>query len=134
MSKNFLEAYQKLASMPNGPTNWHLLTISFDPHYDTPAVLRSYAQAYQYNPAHWSFVTGAMIDIDAITDQFNLTILKQGLQWDHKLRTVVVDASGRVQQIIYGNTWKPDALVEEIIKAATVNTNAPTTTPAAAQN
>lgn len=120
MSRNFLEVYQKLSAMQNGPTNWRLLSISFDPHFDTPQVLHSYAQAYQYNPERWNFVTGAMIDIDAITDQFNLVIVKRGEEWDHKVRTVVVNAAGQIQTIIYGNEWKPEALVEEIVKAAAV--------------
>ena len=59
-----------------------------------------------------------MIDIDALTDHFELTIVKRGAEWDHKVRTVVMDANGRIQQIIYGNEWKPETLVAEIIKAA----------------
>ena len=118
MSQNFAAAYKQLNAMPNAPTNWHLMSISFDPHHDTPTVLRNYAQLYQYDPKRWSFVTGAMIDIDAITDQFNLAIMKRDNDWDHKIRTVVVDATGRIQSIIIGNEWKPAALVEEIVKAA----------------
>jgi protein SCO1 len=118
MSRNFSEVSQKLGLLSNGPTNWHLLTISFDPHFDTPEVLRGYAQAFQNDPKRWNFVTGAMIDIDAITDQFELTIDKNGNQWNHKERTVIVDANGRVQKIIFGNEWKPDALVDDMVKAA----------------
>jgi protein SCO1 len=134
MSRNFSEVYEKLSALPNGPTNWHLLTITFDPHFDTPAVLRSYAQAFQYHPERWNFVTGAMVDIDAITDQFELIIVKQGTEWNHKVRTVVVDANGRVQAIIYGNEWKPDALVEEIVKAAAVKPPLAASQPAPAAN
>jgi protein SCO1 len=133
MSRNFAEVCQKLLALPNGPTNWHLLTISFDPHFDTPAVLRGYAQAFQNDPERWNFVTGAMIDIDAITDQFELIIVKRGNEWDHKVRTVVVDANGRIQKIIYGNEWKPDALVEEIVKAANVKPPLAANTEAARQ-
>jgi protein SCO1/2 len=118
MSKNFVEVSQKMAALPNGPANWHLLSISFDPRFDTPAVLRGYAMAFQNDPKHWNFVTGALIDIDALTDHFTLTIDKDGEQWSHKLRTVVVDANGRIQKILYGNEWKSDDLVEELIKAA----------------
>jgi protein SCO1 len=123
MTGNFAEVSKKLSAMPDAPANWHLLSISFDPHFDTPEVLRSYAQAFQYDPTRWNFATGAMSDIDAITDQLNLTIVKRGNEWDHKVRTVVVDANGRVQQIIYGNEWKPDALVQEIVKAASPPAN-----------
>jgi protein SCO1/2 len=120
MSKNFSEVCQKLKALPNAPTNWHLLSISFDPHYDSPQVLRNYSQLFGADARRWNFVTGAMIDIDAITDQFSLAIIKKGTEWDHKVRTVVIDTNGRVQTIIIGNEWKPDALVEEIVKAANV--------------
>jgi protein SCO1/2 len=120
MSRNFTEVCEKLKGLPNGPTNWHLLTITFDPTFDTPSVLKGYSQAFQNDPAHWNFVTGSMIDTDAITDQFELIIIKRGTEWDHKVRTVVVDSNGKVQTIIYGNEWKPDALVQEIVKAAKV--------------
>jgi len=36
MSQNFAEVQEKW-SRPNQPTNWRLLTISFDPEKDTPA-------------------------------------------------------------------------------------------------
>jgi protein SCO1/2 len=118
MSKNFSEVYKVLSAKSEAPTNWHLLTISFDPHHDTPAALKRYAERYEYNPKKWSFLTGAMIEIDAITDQFNLAISVQNDQWDHKLRTAVIDTQGRVQKIFIGNQWKPEELVEEILRAA----------------
>ena len=124
MSRNFFEISQSLSKLTGGPTNWHLLSISFDPHYDTPAVLHAYARVFQYDPKRWNFVTGAMEDIDAITDQFNLVIMKRGEEWDHKVRTVVVDAAGRVQKIVYGNEWKPETIVQEIVKAAAVKPSA----------
>ena len=58
LSKNFEEASQKLSAMPGGPTNWHFLSVTFDPEFDTPAVLRAYGERYQYDPKHWSFLTG----------------------------------------------------------------------------
>lgn len=118
MSKRFSEAYKLLTTTPNSPTNWHFLSISFDPHFDTPTVLKNYAQRYNYDARRWNFVTGAMIDIDAITEQFDLPIIKQGENWDHKLRTVVIDGEGRVKKIFVYNLWTTADLVEEIIKAA----------------
>ena len=40
--------------------------------------------------------------------------------FNHNLRTVVIDAAGKVQKIFIGNDWKAEALVEEIVKAAKV--------------
>ena len=39
LSKNFQDVSQKLATRPGGPTNWHLLSVSFDTEFDTPPVL-----------------------------------------------------------------------------------------------
>ncbi|MBI4663179.1 MAG: SCO family protein [Verrucomicrobia bacterium] len=121
MSRNFSLAQQQLASSPGAPTNWHLLTISFDPHFDTPAVLRSYAQIYRRDARRWSFVTGALIDIDAITEQFELPVIKQGETFEHKLRTVVIDAVGRIQKVFMGNKWTAEELADEIRRAAAAN-------------
>jgi protein SCO1 len=120
MSKRFAEAYTLLHETPDAPTNWHLLSVSFDPHYDTPKVLQNYARNYNYDPNKWSFITGAMIDIDAITEQFDLPIFKQGEAWDHKLRTVVIDAAGRVHKVFVYNQWTARELADAIAQAARV--------------
>ncbi len=118
MSSNFADAYKQLGSASDGPKNWRLLSISFDPEHDRPEVLRSYAKRYAYDTNHWSFVTGALIDIDAITEQFGLMFPREGAGFNHNLRTVVVDAQGKVQKVFVGNEWKVADLVEEMIKAA----------------
>ena len=122
MSDNFAAAQKKLKAMPNLSTNWHLLTISFDPGFDTPAVLKSYAKRFQADPQHWSFATGELIDITAITEQFGLLFWKPNPQEpagiSHNLRTVVIDAEGRIQKVFTENVWKVDELVAEIAKAA----------------
>jgi protein SCO1/2 len=122
MSDNFAEAQKKLEAMPGVPENWHLLTISFDPEFDKPSVLKSYGERFKANPKHWSFATGEKIDITAITEQFGLIFWKsdpqQSANISHNLRTVVIDASGHVQKIFPENTWKVDDLVQEILKAA----------------
>src|SRR5882724_3270372 len=118
-ANNFAETQQKLLSMTKAPANWHLLTISFDPEFDTPAILKAYGERHKYDPEHWSLVTGPLIDITAIAEQFGQTFWHDetgGIS--HNLRTVIVDASGRVQKIIIGNKWNSDELVDEIVKAA----------------
>ncbi|MBI3874497.1 MAG: SCO family protein [Verrucomicrobia bacterium] len=121
LSKNFSTAQELLKERAGGPTNWHLLSLSFDVQHDTPQVLLGYAKRNHYDPQSWSFATGALIDIDAITEQFGMTFARQAgtIFFDHNLRTVVVDATGKIQKIFTGNTWKPTELVEEMAKAAT---------------
>jgi protein SCO1/2 len=125
MSGNFAETQHQLQNMSNAPVNWHLLTISFDPAYDTPAVLQSYAARFKADPKRWNFVTGDLIDVTAITEQFGLLFWKPAPNQpggiSHNLRTVVVDARGQVQKIFTENEWKVDDLVAEIVKAAQIS-------------
>ena len=122
MAGNFEKVQQQLLTTPNAATNWHLLTISFDPEWDTPPRLKAFAERYHCDPRHWSFLTGTLIDITAITEQFGQQFWREGPDQSisHNLRTVVVDARGRVQAIIRENKWKPEELTAEILKAATV--------------
>lgn len=122
MASNFEQVQQQLLATPNAPTNWHLLTISFDPDWDTPPRLKAYAERFHCDPRHWSFLTGELIDITAITEQFGQQFWRggPGEGISHNLRTVVVGARGRVQAIIRENKWKPEELTAEILKAAVV--------------
>jgi len=119
-ARYFMQTQQRLLSMTNAPTNWHFLTISFDPEFDTPAVLKAYAERYQYDPERWTFATGALIDITAIGEHFGLVFWRDAAAggFNHNLRTVVIDTKGRVQAIIPGNQWTPEQLLAEIQKAA----------------
>ena len=117
MNENFVKAAREL-SKPGSPTNWHLLSISFDPKYDTPQRLKDYAKRYDPRPANWQFVTGEMIEIDAITEQFGLAFATRGGTIDHNLRTVIIDANNRVRQIYIGNEWPAEEFIAEMKKAA----------------
>jgi protein SCO1/2 len=122
MANNFTAVQKQLLAIPNAPTNWHLLTITFDPENDTPEILRNYAEAHGADPAHSTFATGALIDITAIGEQFGLIFWKeQGSIINHNLRTIVIDASGHVQKIFTGNNWQPEDLAAEMIKASKVH-------------
>jgi len=119
MSNNFKAAYAALRQNSSAPTNWHLLEITIDPEFDTPERLKAYAATYQADPQHWSFLTGPLIEVTAITEQFGLQFTREpGGGINHNLRTVVVDPSGRVQKIIPENKWTADELVAEVLEAA----------------
>ena len=121
LSTSFEDAQKKLQAMTGGPTNWHLISISFDPAHDTPDVLKTYAMLHDYDPSRWSFVTGDLTNLTAFGDQFGEYFGQDGSGGiTHNLRTVIVDTRGRVQKIIQGKDWTVDELVAEIVKAAQV--------------
>jgi len=119
MSNNFRAVQDALLANPNAATNWHLLTISFDPDYDTPERLKEYAANHHADPVRWDFLTGSLIDITALSEQVGLQFWREpGGSINHNLRTVVVDARGRVQKVFIENKWTTQELAEEIVKAA----------------
>lgn len=124
LTKNFVGATARLKSIPGAPTNWHLFSISFDPEFDTPALLRSYGRIYGYDSNRWSFLTAAPETIREITGRFGFNVRKSGNGFDHNFLTLVLNAKGVMQGAwpIGGDTT--DNLVAEILKAA-ASTNTP---------
>ena len=118
MSLNFGDVQKKLKETSNGATNWQLLTISFDPEKDTPEVLKHYAQSYNYDPAHWSFLTGDLTEVTALTEQMGQMFWREGGTISHNLRTVIIDPEGHLYKIFSGNDWKAEELAAEVLNAA----------------
>ena len=119
MAANFQAAQQKLEAIPGAPSNWHLLSVSFDPEFDQPAILKAYAEGHGYNPRRWTFATGALVDVTAMGEQVGLQFWReQPASLSHNLRTVVVDRQGHLQRIFEGNSWTVDDLVSELQNAA----------------
>ena len=119
MSNNFGEAQRRLLA-ETARTNWHLISISFDPEFDTPTRLAEYAQTYHQDSAHWSFATGTTEDVRKLGGAFGLAFWREGALFNHNVRTVVVDAAGRVQKVFADNEWKPEQLAEEMKRAMEV--------------
>ena len=119
LANDFADTQQQLLSMHGSPTNWHLLTITIDPEFDTPKVLESYAGAHRYDPVHWTFATGAPEEIASMGDLFGLIFGKDpNGSITHNMRTAVIDAKGRLQTLFEGKDWTSSELVAEITKAA----------------
>ena len=120
LSKNFEEASQKLAAMPGGPTNWHFLSVTFDPGFDTPAVLRAYGERYRYDPKRWNFLTGPREKIGELANGSGVKFEPAGGLLNHNFRTLIVDAAGHLQMIFPTGGNLSDAIVAEMVKAAAV--------------
>ena len=118
LSRNFQAASEKLAAMPNAPTNWHFLSISFDPQFDSPAMLKAYGASYRYDPAHWSFLAGSPQNIAGLARECGVTYESDGATINHNFRTLIVDPAGRLQMVFMMGGDLSDAIVTEMLKAA----------------
>jgi protein SCO1/2 len=99
LSRNFQEAQRELLSMKDGPTNWHLISVSFDTGHDTSEILKAYAKNYQYDPAHWTFLTGPKDKISELAEKCNMQFTETNGFFDHNFRTLIIDASNRLQMV-----------------------------------
>ncbi|MDD5140471.1 MAG: SCO family protein [Verrucomicrobiales bacterium] len=124
LSKNFSEASLKLKSQTNAPANWHFLSITFDPEFDSPAMLKAYGESYQYDPEHWSFLTGPTNEISELASQSGVVVESDDGSLNHNFRTLIIDATGHLQIVFPTGGDLSDAIVSEIIKAA-ATTNQP---------
>ena len=120
LSKNFQAAQQKLESLPGAPANWHLLSISFDTEFDSPQLLKAYGNSYQYDPKHWSLLTGPADKIGELARQSGLSYQYDDGAFNHDFRTLIIDANGHLQMIFPTSGDLSDQIVAEIIKAAAV--------------
>ncbi|MGD1089135.1 MAG: SCO family protein [Verrucomicrobiota bacterium] len=124
LSKNFQEASQKLESMPGAPANWHFLSFSFNPEFDTPPMLKAYGEGYQYDPKHWSFLTGPPDQIAELARESGVKYESDNGLINHNFRTLIIDANGHLQMVFPTSGDLSDEIVAEIVKAAAV-TNQP---------
>jgi protein SCO1/2 len=123
MSNNFAAIDQELQKQPDVYAKTHLLTISFDPEYDSPKVLRSYGASHsgRYTDEtfqHWEFAGGSADEVKGISQFFGLRYFhdtESGQdQVMHTLRTVVIGPDGKVFKLYRGNEWKPAEIVGDL--------------------
>ena len=119
MSNNFAEIDRELQKEPDLNEKTHLLSISIDPDYDTPKVLRSYGAAHtgRYSDetfAHWEFASGTKDEVKGVAQYFGLRYFAGNDQIIHGLRTVIVAPDGKVYKVYRGNDWKPAEVLEDL--------------------
>ena len=124
MSRNFAEIDKALAKDPALYAQTHLISISFDPTYDTPKVLRSYGGAYtglytKETFKHWDFAAPSKKELPAITQFFNVGITAGNSKTlTHSLSTVLIGKDGKVIAWYPTNEWKPSDVLAAMQQAA----------------
>ncbi len=119
MSTNFAAIARALQTDTELRQYAHLLSITLDPVYDTPQVLRSYGAAHTENYtqekfAQWELATGQPAEIKRLAQFCGLTYMQEGEQIIHGLRTALIGPDGKLVKIYRGNEWKPDEVVSDL--------------------
>lgn len=104
---------QKLAR-EEGITNLELISITLDPEFDTPGVLRDYAEARKIDTSNYSFLTGPEAAIKDLLAQLGVLTFQDGPLIRHTLATVLIDPQGKIIHRVDGSTWEPADFVSRL--------------------
>jgi|SoiMethySBSTD1v2_1073268.scaffolds.fasta_scaffold00698_41 protein SCO1/2 len=115
MDRNFVALQDRIKADPN--LGVHLVTVSFDPATDTPAVLKAHGTKLGFNPRIWTFLTGDRDEIDRFASRFGVSVARAMTdQKDitHNLRTALIDRQGNLVKTYTGNEWTPAEVMADI--------------------
>lgn len=122
VSKNFAQIYAALRKNPALRSKIRLLSVSFDPTYDTPAVLRSYGQTFRQITGgdpfdRWEFAAVPAKELPKVADFFGVYYDPQPGQIVHSLSTTVISPDSTVYKWYEDNDWKPADLLADAAQA-----------------
>lgn len=106
---------QKLAKA-SGITNVEFVSITMDPAYDTPGVLREYALDRGIDTGNFSFLTGPESAIRDLLTQFGVIAEFKGDILNHTLATLLIDERGRIAWRADGSQWEPEEFISRMHK------------------
>ncbi len=114
MSNNFAELQSAIKADTGDVAKTHLLSITLDPSFDTSEMLKQYGESHGADPKIWSFATGDLKEIEALTRAFSVYVQTEGGTISHGLATALIDKEGRIDKILRGNAWTPDEVIKEL--------------------
>ena len=106
---------QKLAREA-GVSNLELISITLDPAYDTPGVLKEYAVARGIDTSNFSFLTGPENAIKDLLAQFGVIAEFEDDLLKHTLTTMLINEQGRIAHRADGRAWEAADFVAKMKK------------------
>ncbi len=97
-----------------GVANLELISITLDPAYDTPGVLKEYADARGIDTSNFSFLTGPATAIKDLLTQFGVIAEFEGDLLKHTLTTLLIDANGKIAHRADGSPWEAKDFVAKM--------------------
>jgi len=125
LSSQFSKIHDDLMKEPEVYQRTHLLTISFDPRYDTPRVLRKYGLAYLDNDkwgfGYWDFASANPEDLSKLASAFGLEYSEADNQISHTMVIALVGRDGTIAQY-WGAQWTTAELEQALRRQASTET------------
>lgn len=121
MDRHFADIQRLVAENPALRDEVHLVSVSFDPTFDTPQVLRDHANTLGADPRLWTFLTGDRDEVDAFAERFGVAVTRDAgdaANITHNLSTAVIDRRGTLVSIYRGAEWTPPQVLDDLATAA----------------
>lgn len=99
-----------------GVKNLELVSITLDPEYDTPGVLKEYAELRGIDTTNFSFLTGPESAIKDLFKQFGILTEMKGGVLNHTLATLLINEQGRIVWRADGSGWSPEEFVGKMAR------------------
>jgi len=93
------------------PHRLALVSVTLDPTYDQPAVLKQYAESLAADPSRWRFLTG---DTAPVARSFGLVHWPEEGVIVHSSVTALVDPEGRLAALVEGASFRLEQIADLI--------------------
>jgi protein SCO1/2 len=118
MDRNFVTIQRAGAADPKLAGKFKLVSVSFDPEFDTPAVLKAHAKTLGADESRWTFLTGDRSTVDRFAAKFGVGVIREGPgDITHNLRTVLMGADGKLLMIYPGTDWSTTTVLNDLHEA-----------------
>ena len=121
MDRHFSALQREIVGNPVLSGRVRLISVSIDPAFDTPGVLRAHATRVGAEPTIWSLVTGGREEIERFASSLGVAIMRDdptAREVVHNLRTAVLDPDRRLVKVFGGNEWTPEQVLAELKRVA----------------
>jgi protein SCO1 len=121
MDRHFADMQREILADPGLASRARLVSVSFDPRHDTPAIVAAHAKERGADVRVWSYVTGDAAAIEHLTSRFGVSTIEEHDAAEtitHNLRTAIVDARGRLVKFYTGNDWTVQQVMADLREAA----------------
>jgi protein SCO1/2 len=117
MDRKFSELAGKIGAVPDRAAGVRLVSLSFDPEHDTPAVLREHAKMRGSLPPLWTFAVASHEELAKVARPLGLSYGPGEKEIIHNLSTAVIGPDGRLVRLeagAGGKGWEPADLLKTI--------------------
>ena len=117
MDRHFATIQRTVANDPALKGQLNLISISFDPEFDTPAVLTTHATTLKADTSTWTFLTGDKVTVDRLAARFGVGVIRGpdgATEITHNLRTALFAADGTLVKMYPGSDWTPRLVLGDL--------------------